>query len=112
MKQYLERAPGHFAQMSHHFQVFFRTFNNVHSSRRMINRDILHYTLKFNSFVKRALQIAITILRYSKPDGLPRSNRDSNQDIGAQEAFVLFVLKEKNFEPFIDSTLEACDCFK
>lgn len=72
VKQFLEKEPQHFFDMSHLLQVFFRTLNMIHSSRKVINRDILLYTLKWKSFVKRALQIAMTILRYTRPDGTLR----------------------------------------
>jgi|JI61114C2RNA_FD_contig_31_1794767_length_1486_multi_3_in_0_out_0_4 hypothetical protein len=98
--------------MSLLLQVYFRTLNLIQSSKKVIKKDIVKYTLKFSAFIRRSLQIAMTILRYTKLDGsvraIPHLRKDRPKEsieIGPQESFIMFLLKEKNFGQFIDSTL-------
>jgi hypothetical protein len=73
IKQYIEKSAENFRDMSYLLQVYFRTLNTIQSSQKVINKNILKYTLKFSAFIKRSLQIAMTILRYTKLDGSVRT---------------------------------------
>lgn len=119
IKQYMEKSAENFQDMSHLLQVYFSVLNTIQSSSKVIKKTVLKYTLKFSAFIQRSLQIAMTILRYTKQDGtlraIPHLRKDRPKDsieIGPQESFIMFILKENGFDKFIDSSLDNSDCLK
>lgn len=104
IKQFIEKSAENLRDTSSLLQVFFRSLNNIQSSKKMIDPKMLQYKVKFSVFLKKALQIAMKILQYKKADGklknlvhLRRDRPSESVEIGPQEALIMFVLSEKGF---------------
>ncbi len=66
IKQYIERGQREVQKLSELLCVFFKIVLVEQASRKSINKKKIVYNLKLEEFIKRAVLISMTVLKYQK----------------------------------------------
>ena len=93
--------------------VFFKTILINQHSRRMINKKKIVYNLKIEEFIKRAIIISMTVLKYQKESRqVIWRYQEAGAELGPQELFLLFLFKHKEMHYCLEKALNICDFYE
>ena len=76
--------------------IFFKVMLQEQGARRVVNKKKIVYNLKLEEFIKRAVIIAMTVLKYQKESRqIIWKYQESGAELGPQELFLLFLIDHK-----------------
>ena len=79
----------------------------------MINKKKIVYNIKIEEFVKRAIVIAVTVLKYQKESRqVIWTYYEAGAELGPQELFLLFMIKHKEMHFCLEKALNICDFYE
>jgi hypothetical protein len=112
IKQYIERGQREVRKLSEWLCVFFKVILKAQTSRKMINKKKIVYNLKMEEFIKRAIVIAMTVLKYQKESRqIIWRYQEAGAELGPQELFLLFIFNHKELHFCLEKALNICDFF-